>query len=163
MACLVRGPITAELYARSLSALYALHAPLEDVFSAHLGGDDFVPARRSLDLAHDLEVLGHDAAKVAPVWNGRRPDGLAAYVGMRYVIEGSALGGAMIAPQLIRRLPPEALDACRFFTFQMEGQQWPRFWRLVDGLGPIDVHQACDAAVGLFTEIEDLWAAFRQR
>ncbi|WP_161539560.1 biliverdin-producing heme oxygenase [Paramagnetospirillum kuznetsovii] len=159
MARLVRGRLNAENYGTALSALYALHAPIEKSFGTYLSAPDFAPPRRSVDLALDLAELGLDASAVAPLWVGCQPDSHAAYVGMRYVIEGSALGGAVIARQLDQRLPVALMAATRFYCRSTEAEEWPRFWGLVTRLEPIDADLACRRAVGLFSEIEALWDA----
>jgi heme oxygenase len=81
---------------------------------------------------------------------------------MRYVIEGSALGGRVIRRRLDLTLPAACRGATRFFDGEDGGASgeppsWAAFWRGVDALGPIDAEAAAAAARRLFAEIEALW------
>jgi heme oxygenase len=110
MAPLVQGSLSAADYARALVALAALHHPIETVFRRfHPALHDSL-ARRSRDLAADLDCLATPPAPAALWWDGRPPSCLSDYVGMRYVIEGSSLGGAgdrrATAAAPAPRLPP---------------------------------------------------------
>lgn len=152
---LVRGPLTHRGYGAILGALHALHAPLEAAFAAF--HPDAPPPPRAADLAADLQSLrlGHLAGRLP--WAGKAPASAAEYVGMRYIIEGSARGGRVIAAGLPRRLPAECRAATRFFDAQCDDAPWAAFWSVADRLGPVDAEEAAAAARRLFAEIMALW------
>jgi heme oxygenase len=141
-----------------------LHRPVERALVAALPEADPLPPRRSEFLVADLAWLGRLAETRSshwPDWSGAAPVDRSAYVGMRYVIEGSTLGGRVIRRQLDLTLPASGLGATRFFDGVAAGEPdpWAGFWRLVATLGPIDPEAAALAARTLFAEAEALWDA----
>jgi heme oxygenase len=112
---LVCGELTAARYGGILSALYALHAPVEEAITRFFPAPEDSPPRRSRRLAVDIKRLGLTVPGDGALWEGRSPTSPSEYVGMRYVIEGSALGGRVIAAQLSQRLPEQCRNAMLFF------------------------------------------------
>jgi len=159
MAPLARGDLTAQRYGDALLTLYCLHAPSERAFAAFLSDPQTLPPLRSAWLAADLDRLGRReiaTASVGPVWSGLPPTSASEYIGMRYVIEGAALGARAILPSLTDRLPPECRSATSFFDGQQAPQEWEKFWGLADRLGPLDPDAAIGAAIRFFGEFEAL-------
>jgi len=157
MSPLVRDELSILQYGDALLGLYAFHAPSEAVFAA--ARPEVAPPRRSAWLAEDLRRLdrGGDLAAVdLPRWNGVAPASPAEYVGMRYVIEGGALGGRALLPSLRNRLPAAGRAATVFFDGQQDPQDWVAFWALAERLAPFDPAAAVAAAVRFFAEIEAL-------
>lgn len=157
MSPLVRGSLTARSYGDALLGLHGFHAPTE-LACASVRPED-APPRRSDWLAEDLRRLGREEdldAPDFPRWDGRVPASPAAYVGMRYVIEGSVLGGRALLPSLRERLPASCRTITAFFDGQQDATRWEAFWALADRLPPFDPAAAIAAAVGFFAEIEAL-------
>ena len=137
----------AGAYGRFLTA----HARALPAFEAALEACDAIPAfaPRTEALRADLEALGlpmPDPLPVAP------PENEAAAFGALYVIEGSRLGGAMLAKQVPDALPHAYLSA----THQPGG--WRAFGDLLDRAekagGPGWIDRAIAAAEATF----DLYA-----
>lgn len=120
-------------YRRLLAMLYGFHAPLETRLcrAAALAPDLGVPPpRRAHLLARDLAALGMPRAAVRALPRCpslprlERPEHVA---GCLYVIEGSVLGGRLIAREVERRL---GLDAARGASFFHAGSaDGNRRWR----------------------------------
>jgi heme oxygenase (biliverdin-IX-beta and delta-forming) len=154
---LIHGDITCREYGNILLALYGLHRPVERALTQHFGEP---PPDRSGRLAMDLDLIGRkvDLDRFEfPRWSGQPPSSWSDYAGMRYVIEGSALGGQVIRAQLGERLPQECQAATRFFGGRGGDQEWLEFWELLGKQGPINAQDAAKAAIRLFAEIESLW------
>lgn len=132
---------SAAAYGAMLSRLFGFHAPLE----AELRGwpsviDGVAPLPRRDRLAADLVAVGVDPSAVAvhttPVGLPRDAPGR---VGALYVIEGSALGGAILARLAERRLGLTAATGAAFFHGDAGPGSDDR-WALV--LAAIDVEGA---------------------
>jgi heme oxygenase len=109
----IRGQaaVIAALEARAARSGPALRAPFAD----------YVP--RAPLAAADLERLG-----AAPTWpEAETPalDGAAAWLGFRYVVEGSSLGGALIRRRLAERAP----DLPPLGFFDPHGEARGAVWR----------------------------------
>ncbi|MFP4599356.1 MAG: biliverdin-producing heme oxygenase [Persicimonas sp.] len=137
-----------EAYLAHLCALWGVHAPLEARL-ARLDwaqvGVDFESRRRVELLRADIEALAAEVdvealptcERLAPVeticpletiWQG---------LGCLYVLEGSRLGGQMIARALEERLGLRPERACRFLSSHgvRLGQSWKAFKSAVDCAG----------------------------
>lgn len=144
LAPLVRDGLTLAAYARALAALHAPQAALEALLATAIPVADFPPRRH--DLAADLAELG-----VAPYALSAdlpaAPDA-ARRIGLLYVIEGSNLGGAVIARRLAETLPQAP---CRFFAGSGGPPRWERFWQFAAAtLPPNGAAAACAAACTAF-------------
>ncbi|MEM1095886.1 MAG: biliverdin-producing heme oxygenase [Bacteroidota bacterium] len=127
-------------YARILQRFHALHSQVEPLLSvwdwASLGLD--FDARRKLPaLNADLAFLG-----VAPLTDRQpaAPFALATHaeaVGALYVIEGSTLGGRIIAKQVRKALGFTQTQGARYFSgYGAEtGAYWKRFSHAVNAFG----------------------------
>lgn len=131
MSALAAGTLAPARYAQVLRCHLAILAPWE---SAHAPWLDALPAqgwhyrRRAVALRQDLAALGMalpamDGSDVLPA-----PDHARAW-GMLYVVEGSMLGGRVIARQLRARQPALA-DALAYFDL---GSEDPAAWRRFQG------------------------------
>lgn len=149
-----------DAYARLLVRLRGYYVPLEEALVAWESrsateGLDVAARMRAGLLDVDLAVLGrpHDGsgtAQVTPPVLGDLPQAL----GWLYVLEGSALGGRVIARRALRRLGADLPVA--FFTGADGpdlGGRWRSLRTALDGLGPDaadDVVAAAEAGFALF-------------
>lgn len=125
---------------RFLERLHGLHVPLEERLARlpwSLIGVDFGERRKAALLARDLEALGHDVGSIASLPRCERlprADELPRGLGCLYVIEGSMLGGRVLARSLRRRLGPAARGALGFFDAYGERLEplWERLVRVLD-------------------------------
>lgn len=118
---LARGEGDVADLRRFLERLHGLHVPLEERLArlpwAQVGLD-FEERRKAALLARDLVALGHDVASIASLPRCERlpgADELPRGLGCLYVIEGSMLGGRVLARSLRGRLGPAARGALGFF------------------------------------------------
>ncbi|MDZ7851602.1 MAG: biliverdin-producing heme oxygenase [Halomonas sp.] len=153
--CLLDAALTREAYAASLLALYPAHADLESRVCrgiTRLGLSIQVP-RRLPYLAEDLAILGLTPdTGYSHVEN--LPGSPASLAGQLYVLQGSRLGGQVIAERLRRTLGPDVPHA--FFSFDMAPGEWPRRLAELEALCPPEDR---DAAV---TGAREAFARFRR-
>ena len=132
MAPLVRSDLTRLEYTTALLALDWLYAPLQDELAAAIGesGGGFELADRVAWLQADLVALGATALRPQPPWTPPRLSSRAELVGALYVIEGSTLGGQVIARRIEASLGLTATSGARFFNgWGAETEtRWQRFW-----------------------------------
>jgi heme oxygenase (biliverdin-IX-beta and delta-forming) len=134
---LLRRDLTITEYTAALCGLYAPIASLEQSLSLGLHGygvDYSLIARKAL-LKADIHQLGGQVTSLgfAPV-----PVNVANLVGMLYVLEGSRLGGAMIARHVSDVLGSQV--PLRFLTdHPLYEEQWAAFWRFAEQhVSPVD-------------------------
>ncbi len=151
---LLRGDLNKKGYITVLNALYCLHFPIENAFLAIRHHGEFPSPMRSGWLAEDLDRMGGVAG--GRMWSGRIPETVSGYVGMRYVIEGSAMGGKLILRHLATRLPVECRDATRFFQGDSLDLGWKNLWEMTEQVSVVS-SEAIDAAKRLFDEIDVLF------
>lgn len=120
-----------DAYRALLARLYGFHAAWEPLAEAALGDPAFFRARRKTGLlVRDLTALGLGEDDVArlPLCEGLRPmPGPAAALGAMYVVEGSTLGGALIARLVERRLGLLPETGCAYF--RSYGRSTAAMWR----------------------------------
>lgn len=132
-------------YARFLSAHAAALMPVEEWLDTH-GADrvaaDWPARRRGQAIAADLAEL--DAAPPEPLrFDPPAPDG--AVAGVLYVIEGSRLGGRVLARQVAAGLPRRYLDP-------LDGRpSWPALLAAIDAALPERPAQAAAVAAARAT------------
>ncbi len=128
-----------EFYRALLEKFYGFYAPLEPAIFAHLQWQDWnfaVEPRRKIHWLHrDLQFLGLSAAQISALPHSKylpRADNFARAVGCAYVLEGSTLGGQIIARHLKKQLNLPS-DGCRFFAAYGErtGAMWREFVALL--------------------------------
>jgi heme oxygenase len=150
---------------RWTSLLLGLHEPLEavlDFWWQDVPAMPMVwePRRRSALLLADLRALGLSEADLhaLPRCSVPRPDGLPEVLGQLYVLDGSALGGAVIASAAMAAGVPA--NACRALTHSGSSL---RYWRQtrtsIEGLGAVDSASAARAAGRLFDVFESWFGA----
>lgn len=122
LACLPRPSLNLTQYGHALAALHGVHAAMEASLEAQPPWPDFAqcfPPRRAA-LAQDLAELGIIPPPLTlalpPLHN------VGAWLGRLYVLEGSALGGKMIALQIQRHGLAAPL---RFFSCATSPERWP--------------------------------------
>ncbi len=158
LAAAARGSIAAEDYVLLLARLFGFHRAYEDALVetvfAEAAGLSFARVSRSESLALDLVALGVDRPSIAHLplcATIARPSNQAEWLGFRYVVEGSTLGGQLIA----RALEPRFGDDRRFFLSQ-PGNAWRALTDLLEALAenPSEMEAAANAARGIFLEFE---------
>lgn len=126
---LVRAGLTRRSYLASLIALYRPHALLEAAVAnaaARLGLDDetaLSPPRLPC-LQDDISMLGGELPSLCEADSGDT-DTPMALVGQRYVLEGSRLGGQLIARRIGEMLGPDVPR--RFFGAPAPDVHWRDF------------------------------------
>jgi heme oxygenase (biliverdin-IX-beta and delta-forming) len=160
LAVLVRPAITLDDYSVALAALYGAYDAVETALSGFAPDEEF--PRRTPDIASDLDELGYPPFPLTV--QSTYPDSPAARIGMMYVIEGSNLGGRVIANHLSRHLPSGT--PMRFFGKADGEERWERFWRFAHQKCPDQYHSIAVAAArdtfGLFRKhLDNLLGNFR--
>ncbi len=133
---LLDADLTLERYRATLLALHALHAPLERRLAAvpglDRGGLDLAGRRRAGRLAADLRTLGTPPS-LLDAESPHVPDvaDVPLALGALYVLEGSTLGGQLLARHVTRVLPVTPGDGCTFLASHGTpvGAAWRRFRR----------------------------------
>lgn len=136
-------------YARFLAAQAAVLLPLEAWLDAHGAADVLAdwPERRRADLLRDdLALLGEDLPAPEAVTVPETP---AAVIGAAYVLEGSRLGGALLAREVGADLPKRFLAGER-------SASWRSFVGELDRLlaTPDELAQAIHSAKTIFAAFE---------
>lgn len=126
LAPLTRSPLDQSAYCHSLAALHGPQCALEGLLSGFAPAQDFPP--RSPDLERDLQALGIDPQPLRITLPELRSN--SQLLGAMYVIEGSNLGGALIARLIESSLPPETPR--HFFTNAGTQSRWGKFWSWVE-------------------------------
>lgn len=145
LAPLVSATVTRADYVQALSALHAPHDAIEHALRG-FAPEPLFPARAP-DLVADLTAL-----EAVPLPLRAEPPVLtttAMRVGAMYVIEGSNLGGTLIARELSKRLPADT--PMRYFGAAGGAPRWDRFSRFIAELPPLaSIDEAVDAARATF-------------
>ena len=117
------GAILPEQYRGLLGKLFGFHAAIETCLGC--------PSHRSERLRQDLRFLGAEDGEIdrLPLCNHPPHASSAERLGVRYVVEGSALGGRLIARALDPLLGPGCDGGRRFFlgTPSAAGVEWRAF------------------------------------
>lgn len=161
LAPLVRSDLSRSDYERIVRCLAAtllqLDPPLRAAVSSHFGPDAFQPSPR-LDWLHaDLRALGTQVTD--PVLAiGRplhQPASAAETIGMLYAMEGSTLGGRVVARQLHRHLGLTADNGAAYFAGHGDATEarWQSLWNFANAACPNNqVEAAARGAVAIFTD-----------
>jgi heme oxygenase len=168
LAAAASGAITADDYARLLARLFGFHRAYESVLAETAFNEAYdlgfvTPVARSESLALDLVALGVDRATITnlPLCASIvRPSSVAELLGSRYVVEGSTLGGQLIA----RALEPRFGDNRRFFLSK-PGNTWRALSESLEALAgdPSSVQAAGNAARTSFLDFERWMEGWRNR
>lgn len=137
--------------------LYAgLEAAIEQYLSAYPAVFDYRPRRKLHWLVSDLAFFGHHPAPTpaatAPISN------LAELIGVLYVIEGSTLGGGLIARLITQHLGIDANRGGAFFNaYGVDTQtRWQGFCVFIETIAAYPAQQALAAqrAVATFKQFQ---------
>ncbi len=123
LAPLTRSPLTAGDYINALAALHGTQQAIECWLDDFAPQADFPP--RLADLQSDLAALG--ASPFPLMAELPKFDSDAQRIGAMYVIEGSNLGGIVIARLLDESLPADVPR--RFFANSGGKRRWEKFWQ----------------------------------
>ena len=144
--------LTHASYQALLARFYGFHATWEPLAEAAIADPAFFRARRKTQhLVSDLTALGMGADDIArlPVCRSLMPmpDPAAAY-GAMYVVEGSTLGGAIIARLVECRLGLTSDTGCRYFRSygSAVGSMWRNFGARLQAFSSPDVDDAIVAS-----------------
>lgn len=127
---LLQPPLSRARFARLLQRFHAFHRAWEPAVAARLADPAFFEPRRRLALLEaDLAALGCPAGQAdgTPAAVDRLTVSVAAAWGSLYVLEGSTMGGQIIARRLAGEtwLPAGGL---RYFTpYESAGPMWQAF------------------------------------
>lgn len=131
MRALMSADIDPSTYTDVLRRQWRVHAGWEQANADWLRAQAWAYRPRTPALRADLDWLQAGAPDGAPMPAPRVVDDASGW-GMLYVVEGSALGGQVIARHL-RRTRPELAGALRHFgAATPPGQEWPRFQALLE-------------------------------
>lgn len=128
---------TMASYVAVLQAFHSFFAPLQRLIFLNVT-DDVIPqatARRSADLLlEDLKALDETTITEATEKDLPAIKTLPAAIGAMYVLEGSTLGGRMIAKKVEQQLPQLPKTAVQFFYGYKEGTgpMWTSFVKAVN-------------------------------
>jgi len=145
------GQITRQKYVEFLRGSLAALEPLETGLKPWLKPD---ARSRCEALRQDLRTLGADSV-VAPLPDAPRLENEAAAFGARYVIEGSALGGAILSRNFDVALQLEG-SALSYLTLHGAGlgEHWRGFLAELEAFGrsatPAERAEACESAKAVF-------------
>lgn len=151
-----------ESYRALLARLYGFHATWEPRAEAVMSDKAFFRERRKAGLLiRDLRALGMSEAAIAalPLCDALMPlDNEAQALGAMYVIEGSTLGGTIIARHIARNLGLSPGSGCSFFRCYGDetGPMWKRFGTRLEALSaPDDASTIVASANRTFALLQD--------
>lgn len=168
LARLLAEDLSSEEYAAILARLLGHHAPAEAAIAAWAAREaGALPATldlpRRLDrtarLSADLAALGFSAARIAALPRAAIAPFTRAEEawGMLYLLEGSALGGQVIARHRARRLGLSAATGAGALATPGAGRRWQGF-RAHLAAAPLDAAALAEAANEDFARL-DAWMA----
>ncbi len=155
LAPLLKPELGAEQYGNVLAALYGVHAAAESLIHTYLDQHpdlSYRPHRRLPLLEADLAALNRDPYTIP--FEFPPPQNIAALIGILYTVEGSNMGGQVIA-RTIRQmgscdLPMQFFDG----SGDLALQRWQAFLVFSDTFCPPDHYeQAAATALDLFEVI----------
>ena len=160
MSRLMETDLTPERYARTLAELHALYVPLEAALTRVPGLRDVVPDLdrrfKTASLRADLDALG---TPPAPVKTVSAIDDVPTALGTLYVLEGSTMGGRLIANALRQRafVRPESLHFFEHYGAEA-GRHWQAFVKTLEDVAPDHYPAVITAATTTFAYFLDLGA-----
>lgn len=173
---LLSPDLTLAQYGQILQAWHACWTQLERLLARHAPSDlpEWAwPAKRAYLAVHDLAYLGQAPLTVDADWGPELPriNGEGAWYGLAYVMQGSGMGGLVIAVHLERLLGLRVGLGASFFnvnTTSRAGSQrptakhgWMDWLRWMDQQldnDPSRVEQAVTAASDTFTYIYNVFS-----
>lgn len=132
---IIKGIKSTEQYIDLLRMFYGFYQALEHVMEQYLTQDlipDIEQRRKADALLHDMEDLGCDSRQPPLQVTVNTPviDSYAAALGAAYVLEGSTLGGVIIAKMIKTQLPyiPDGKGFSFFTCYGVDAQNmWKKF------------------------------------
>jgi heme oxygenase len=140
-------------YAALLVALHDFHSCAEDRLRSVGGWDalrppvDLSARERTGLLEQDLESLAVPVPSAAVPVELPSLDGLPAALGCLYVLEGSRLGGALVARRAVSVLGPDLPVAFFSGGRRPTGADWRSLQRSLDWFGAVAGHRCADTVV----------------
>jgi len=154
LAPLVRPDLSLEHYGRVLRTFLWVYTPLQDALTRRIEqiGHGFELADRVGWLQEDFASLGLGGELPPDPWQVPAMDSTEKLVGALYVVEGSTLGGQVIARQISASLGLTAQHGARFFNGWGEQTEtrWSSFWRYADEICRAADHPAAAVAAVTF-------------
>ena len=147
-------------YRELLGRFYGFHAAWEEQAEAAIADPAFCRPRRKLPLlVRDLVALGlGDRVGSLPICPSVAPMRTrAAAIGSMYVLEGSTLGGTLLAKAAERRLGLSAAAGCAYFRSYGPnvGPMWKSFCLYAEGaVAPSEHEAAVDSALSTFASLQ---------
>jgi heme oxygenase (biliverdin-IX-beta and delta-forming) len=138
---LASGTIEQEEYGLYLERVAALHQTLEPLFTAmnewKAYGIDPLQRTRLQLLNNDLCALGKEIPLQREIQPFDIPLNFATAVGMMYVLEGSTMGGQVLARKLSHIVGSDGLSCTRYFAAYGDNtmKQWGEFCQFLDQFG----------------------------
>jgi len=148
-----------DRYRGLLARFYGFHASWEAQAEAAVADPAFCAPRRKLGrLVRDLTALGMgNTITSLPLCLVDPMPTRAAALGSMYVVEGSMLGGALLAKEAERRLGLTRVTGCAYFRSYGPslGLMWKDFQAYVEDAVPAQQHGAAvDAALNTFSRLQ---------
>lgn len=161
---LVSSQLDVEQYKFILQTLYGFHEPLQMAMESACRKFQpdlfFLPSDRRAWLQQDFDFFGislPDIGSSAPIWDSRDISCNAELIGALYVVEGSTLGGQVIARQLKENFSFGPTTGARLFNGH-EGDtysRWESFWRYASQCPEHEWWRAEDMAAKVFDRLFD--------
>ncbi len=155
---LLRPSLTQENYAELLARFHEFYWRWEKEAEAVIEPalpDFFVPRRKVSRLESDLAALNYrldGSYGRASCANVPRMDSVARALGSMYVIEGSTLGGQILARHFRQRFGFDCNSGCSFFSGYGErtSEMWRAFKEVVAGRPASEDEEMIDSALATF-------------
>jgi len=160
---LLRPSFTLDQYVSLLRRFYGFHQPWESevdsVLEVELPGF-FAPRRKLENIESDLRFLGSEPQDLLHIaLCGKLPPlkGVGSALGSLYVIEGSSLGGRILARHFGGHLGLRPDAGCRFFSGYGDrtGRMWSAFGELMAGRPSAEDEEMLAASVSTFELLGD--------
>lgn len=157
LAPLLTHEVSVAQYGNALAALHGVYTRAEkwifDCLDQQPGAFDYSARRKLPKLEADLALLHRQPVPCGPEIT--TPFSIGSLVGILYTIEGSTLGGQVIA-RLLRQYAPPGIPMQFFSGYgELTGQNWSAFMAFADSQCPeSDYVVAVSASVNLFEAIK---------
>ncbi|MFO1092761.1 MAG: biliverdin-producing heme oxygenase [Planctomycetaceae bacterium] len=162
VASIIDNP-TASSYAMLLAAMYGYYAPLEDALAQNVDltrlGINLDERKKQNLIEADLQLFGVDAAAIERCGTLPATQLAGAALGCLYVLEGSTLGGRVIARRISSRLNVTPDSGLLFFTgYGAEcGTMWREFLTSLERASADDAfaEETCQGAIDCFAKLDN--------
>jgi heme oxygenase len=160
---LLRPSFTRDHYVALLKRFYGFHLPWESKVEAALETElpDFFKSRKKLgNLEADLRYFGSDTedlSNIVPCKSLPPLKSTGSVLGSVYVVEGSSLGGSILARHFGEHLGIRPDAGCRYFFGYGDrtGQMWSAFGELMARRPTAENDEMLTAAVSTFELLGD--------